>query len=70
MYPPLARVGATSVIRVARKETASKLWATKLLERKPARVVSVALANKTARIVWAMLARGEDYAVRAQAGAA
>jgi transposase len=55
-------VGATSVIRVARKETTSKLWATKLLERKPARVVSVALANKTARIVWAMLVRGEKYA--------
>jgi len=54
-------VGATSVIRVARKETSSKLWATRLLERKPARVVSVALANKTARIVWAMLKRGEDY---------
>ncbi|MGI4797831.1 MAG: IS110 family transposase, partial [Janthinobacterium lividum] len=63
-------VGATSVIRVARKETSSKLWATKLLERKPARVVSVALANKTARIVWAMLARGEDYAVQAPAVAA
>jgi transposase len=63
-------VGATSVIRVARKETSSKLWANKLLERKPARVVSVALANKNARIVWAMLARGEDYAVRASAAAA
>lgn len=55
-------VGATSVIRVARKGTASKLWATKLLENKPARVVSVALANKTARIVWAMLVRKQDYA--------
>jgi transposase len=63
-------VGATSVIRVARKETVSKLWATKMLERKPARVVSVALANKTARIVWAMLARGEDYVVQAPAAAA
>ena len=31
-------VGATSVIRVARKETSSKLWATRPLERKPARV--------------------------------
>ena len=63
-------VGATSVIRVARKETSSKLWATQLLERKPARVVSVALANKTARIVWAMLTRNEDYAVRATTAAA
>lgn len=63
-------VGATSVIRVARKETTSKLWATKLLERKPARVVSVALANKTARIVWAMLVRGENYAAPSLAAAA
>ena len=63
-------VGATSVIRVARKETTSKLWANKLLERKPARVVSVALANKTARIVWALLVRGETYAAPALAAAA
>lgn len=63
-------VGATSVIRVARKETSSKLWATRLLERKPARLVSVALANKTARIVWAMLTRGLDYAAQASATAA
>ncbi|MEQ8741639.1 MAG: IS110 family transposase, partial [Parasphingorhabdus sp.] len=32
-----------------------------LLERKPARLVTVAMANKTARIIWAVLARGETY---------
>jgi transposase len=32
-----------------------------LLERKPARLVSVALANKTARIVWAVLTRNQSY---------
>lgn len=32
--------------------------------RKPARVVTVALANKTARIVWAIMARGEVYRER------
>ena len=32
-----------------------------LLARKPARVATVALANKTARIVWAIMARGEIY---------
>jgi transposase len=32
-----------------------------LLERGPARLVSVALANKAARIVWAILIRGETY---------
>lgn len=33
----------------------------RLLERKPTRLVTVAMANKTARIVWAVLARGEAY---------
>ena len=32
-----------------------------LLERRPARVVTVAMANKTARIAWAVLARHEVY---------
>lgn len=54
-------VGATSLIRLARQDTPGKVWAKQLLERKPARVVSVALANKTARIAWALLTRGEVY---------
>ena len=54
-------VGATAVIRMARRDNPSRTWAKQLLERKPARVVSVALANKTARIAWAVLARGEVY---------
>jgi transposase len=53
--------GATAVIRLARQDNASKAWAAKLLERKPARLVSVALANKTARIAWAVLARNQSY---------
>jgi transposase len=53
--------GATAVIRLARQGNPSKVWATRLLERKPARVVSVALANKTARIAWAVLARNQSY---------
>ena len=36
-------------------------WMRGLLERKPARLVTVAVANKTARIAWAVLARGETY---------
>jgi transposase len=32
-----------------------------LIERRPARAVTVAMANKTARIVWAVLARDEVY---------
>lgn len=54
-------IGATSVIRVARQDTPGRVWAKQMLDRKPARVVSVALANKTARIAWAVLARGEVY---------
>ena len=55
-------VGATSVIRRAGSNTsATGVWVRSLLERKPARVVTVAMANKTARIAWAVLARGETY---------
>ena len=53
--------GATAVIRLARQDNPSKAWAARLLDRKPARVVSVALANKTARIAWVVLTRGETY---------
>ena len=55
-------VGATSVIRRAGTNTsATGEWVRRLLERKPARVATVAMANKTARIAWAVLARGETY---------
>ena len=54
-------VGATSMIRTARRDNPGRTWAKRLLERKPARVVSVAMANKTARIAWAVLAREEVY---------
>jgi len=55
-------VGATSVIRRVRtNDTATGAWVRSLLERKPARVTTVAMANKTARIAWAILARGEIY---------
>jgi len=61
-------VGATSVIRRSRTSTAaSASWINGLLERRPARVVTVAMANKTARIVWAVLRRGEIYRVQARA---
>jgi len=33
----------------------------RLPERKPARLVTVAMANKTGRIVWAVLARGDAF---------
>jgi transposase len=61
-------VGATSVIRRARTSASvSASWVKALLERRPARVVTVAMANKTARIAWAVLARGEVYRPAAMA---
>jgi transposase len=55
-------LGATAVIRHARtKDTPEVMWLKGLLERRSARLASVAQANKTARIVWALLVRGETY---------
>ncbi len=54
-------VGATAVLRYARQDNASRAWATRLLERKRPKVVAVALANKTARIAWALLTREQVY---------
>ena len=55
-------VGATSVVRRADSNTsATGIWVRSLLERKPARLATVAVANKTARIAWAVLARGGTY---------
>lgn len=61
-------VGATSVIRRAgTNRSATGAWVRRLLERKPARVATVAMANKSARIAWAVLARGEIYRALAMA---
>lgn len=55
-------VGATSVIRRAKNnDSITGPWLHALPERKPARVVTVAVANKTARTAWAILSRGEVY---------
>jgi transposase len=40
-------------------------WFAELLARKPGKVAAVAMANKTARMVWAVLTRNEPYRVRA-----
>jgi transposase len=61
-------VGATALIRRAgNNPTVTGAWIRGLLERKPPRLVGVAVAKKTARIAWAILARGEGY--RAPLGA-
>ena len=55
-------IGATALIRRARAKPESvHPHLVNLLARKPVRVASVAMANKTARIVWAIMARGGVY---------
>ena len=55
-------VGATAVIRHTKdKPTPMAAWIRKLLEKKPFRLVSIALANKLARIAWVLLTRKETY---------
>jgi transposase len=55
-------VGATSVLRHARAGSGEVLpWIKALLERRPPKVVAVALANKMARIAWVVMTRGVEY---------
>jgi len=54
-------LGALSVVRRARTRPDKYPWAVAMLGRRPAKVVAVALANKMARIAWAILAKGETY---------
>lgn len=54
--------GMMSQLRWAKTHPAeAPPWLVSLLERKPTKLVAVALANKTARIAWAMMTRGETY---------
>jgi transposase len=54
-------VGAHSVLKRAKQSPEKYPWLTQLLARRPFKVVAIALANKMARIAWALLARGGTY---------
>ena len=54
-------VGMTSLVHRAKQNPEFNPRLTDLLTRKPTRVATVAMANKTARIIWAIMARGETY---------
>lgn len=53
--------GAVSILRRAKLNPQRYPWVTRLLARRPFKVVAIALANKMARIAWALLAKGETY---------
>jgi transposase len=63
-------VGAHAVLRRAKQNPEKYPWITQLLARRPFKVVAVALANKMARVAWALLARGGTYRAPAIAAAA
>jgi transposase len=54
-------VGATSIVKQARRGLAVPQWIVALLSRRPYKVVAVALADKIARTIWALLVKGGIY---------
>jgi len=62
--------GAHAVLQYAKKSRPGSQWTIGLLQRRPFKLVAVALANKTARIAWAVLTRGETYRSTREACAA
>jgi transposase len=63
-------LGATSMVyRAAQWNSAAGVWTRAILERRPVRLVTVALANKMARIAWALMTRNEVYYAKGRVAA-
>lgn len=62
--------GASAYLRSQKARGVTDPWLRELLARRPYKVVMVALANKTARILWALLVKGGEYRARASVPAA
>jgi transposase len=63
-------IGAVVVVRWAARNGASVgSWLARMMERKPRMLVAVALANRMARIAWALMRKGEDNRDSAMAAA-
>jgi transposase len=63
-------IGATAVVRQARQHPQKHPWIMKLLAKKPAKLVAVAVANKMAHIAWAIMTKGGYYRAPELAAAA
>jgi hypothetical protein len=58
----ICAAGSRRVIRYAKIHgSGQRAWLTALLARRPTKVAAIALANKLARMAWAMMAKGERY---------
>jgi transposase len=53
--------GAMAVIRYARQHGTRRFWLARIMERRPIKLAAVALANKIARMAWAMMVRAEPF---------
>jgi len=63
-------LGATSMVyRAPKWNSAAGIWTRGVLERRPAKLVAVALANKIARITWAVMTRNEVYHAKGRVAA-
>jgi transposase len=60
-------VASCSLIRYARSRAPQASWLMRLLGRRPAKVAAVAMANKTARIIWAVLVEERPFRKEAAA---
>jgi len=63
-------VGATSILKLARRGVKLPAWVLSLIARRPYKVAAVALANKMARTIWAHLVKGGTYQAPANMGTA
>ena len=60
-------IGASSAAKAAATKGAADTWLGRMLSRKPRMLVVVALANKMARVAWALMAHGGTYRALAEA---
>lgn len=54
-------IGALAVIRYAERHGTRRPWLVQLMARRTTKIAAVALANKTARMIWAIMTSGQAY---------